>query len=478
MKSKRFRYGVMATVLTVLVVTALVVVNILMSVLTDRLGLSVDLTASGAFTVSDSIEDALRLVDDEVRITVLYNRTEFIERNYYFAQVATVLDRAEELNPLITVRYISPITEPAVKSEYPQLSVREGNLILHNLATDRAEEIPLNTLFTLAADGATIVSSQAEEVLASRLLAMTADNASGVAFTEGHGEEEYAALTSLLELNNYTVQKVGTLVQSIPDDVRVVIIPAPMSDFTADEIRLLEDFLYNDGAYGTGIVYFASTEQPKLPNLEGFLASYGIVVTDQYVRESDPNKVMVTSTDSAAAVRYLDGEICALAMGTSGYTVSTFTRSLHTAYEQSGNVSVTPVLGFSETAYEYPIIPPEGEVDVRLSGDLYAAVRARISVMQNDVPVSSNVVAFGSSLFVYDGFLTTEGVNNAEVMVGLTSFLAPSEISLQAAPKTLGGTPITLTQGQARSVGTIFMVVIPAMVLVAGITIFIRRRNR
>ncbi len=478
MKSIKFKYGILAVVVTALVIVVAIVVNVLASVLTDRLDLTLDLTASKAFSISENVEQAFASVDDEIKVTVLYEYTDFIESSPYFAQVAKILESAEEVNNKIMVQYISPISDPAIKSQYPELLVREGDVILHNATTGRAVELSLEDLFTLSSDGSSIASSQAEEKLAAGILALTGENDLGVGITEGHGETEYASLTSLLEINNYTVEKIGTLVKDIPSNVGVLFIPAPMSDFTADEIKLLESFLYNGGEYGTSIAYFASIEQPELPNLEGFLESYGLVVSDSYIRESNADNVMVTSTDSGAAVTYLDDDICSFASSASGYTVSAFTRSIRLGFVQSGSVSTSPILGFYSSAYEYPIVTPEGEYEAVLSGDLYAAVRSRVSVLGGGVPRSSNIVAFGSNLFIYDGLLTTEGVTNAEVIVGLMNFLAPNSISISAAPKTLGGTPITLAQGEAKTIGAVFMVVIPALVLVAGTIVFFRRRNR
>ncbi len=478
MKSKKFKYGALAVVITALAVVFAVGVNVLASLLSDRLGLSLDLTASKAFSVSGDVVEAFGAIDVPVRVTVLYERTEFAESSPYFAQVCTILDKAEDVNGNIEVRYISPISEPSVKSEYPELSVREGDIIIHNLSSGRSREIGIDTLFTMSSDGAAIASSQAEEVLASNLLAMTGDNSAGVAFTSGHGEAAHADLAALLTLNNYSVSEIGTLVEDIPEDVAVLFINEPMSDFTKAEIDKLDSFLYNGGRYGTSIVYFASIGQPELTALEEFLQSYGIEVSDSYVRESDPNHV-VSEMDGATIVSYLDDTVCAGASSKSGYSISAFTRSLHILYSQSGSVSVTPVLGFFDTAYEYPISGAEEGAEVELRGDLYAAVRARISVLEDGEPKSSNLVVFGSELFVYDGgFLTTDGINNAEVIVGLMDFIAPSSISISASPKTLGGSPISLSQGDAKTIGTVFMVVIPALVLVAGTVVFIRRRNR
>ncbi len=478
MNNRRFKYGVLAVVITVLVAVFAVGVNVLASLLSDRLGLSVDLTASRAFSVSENVVEAFESIDVPVRVTVLYERTEFAESSPYFAQVCTILERAEKVNDNIEVRYISPISEPSIKSEYPELSVREGDIIIHNLSSGRANEIGIDTLFTMSSDGASIVSSQAEEVLASSLLAMTGDNAAGVAFTSGHGEAAHADLGALLTLNNYAVSEVGTLVEEIPNDVKVLFINEPTADFTEAEIGKLEDFLYNGGEYGTSIVYFASVGQPELTALEEFLQSYGIEVTDSYVRESDPNHI-VSEMDGATVVRYLDDAVCGGAAAKSGYSISAFTRSLHILYAQSGSVSVVPVLGFFDTAYEYPVAGADEGFEAELRGDLCAAARARISVLEDGVPKSSNLVVFGSELFVYDGgFLTTEGINNAEVMVGLMDFIAPSSISISASPKTLGGSPISLSQGDARTIGAVFMAVIPALVLAAGVTVFIRRRNR
>lgn len=65
-----------------------------------------------------------------------------------------------------------------------------------------------------------------------------------------------------------------------------------MRDYSEDELKKIDRFLDNNGKFGKNVMYVADTSQPEsLPNLDAFLAEWGIKVNPGAVYETDSSKV-------------------------------------------------------------------------------------------------------------------------------------------------------------------------------------------
>lgn len=77
---------------------------------------------------------------------------------------------------------------------------------------------------------------------------------------------------------------------NIDAECDMLILVAPMSDFTPEQVQALEAWLVNDGQYGRTLFYAADVSQPELPNLEGFLREWGVSVDDGAVFETSAER--------------------------------------------------------------------------------------------------------------------------------------------------------------------------------------------
>ena len=67
-RSRRLRHGTMATVLSVCFVAAVVLVNVIVSILVERYPLSVDLTSNKIFELSDESIDYISNLDKDINV--------------------------------------------------------------------------------------------------------------------------------------------------------------------------------------------------------------------------------------------------------------------------------------------------------------------------------------------------------------------------------------------------------------------------
>lgn len=101
-----------------------------------------------------------------------------------------------------------------------------------------------------------------EKVLASNIHTVTAASDEHVIqVLVGHEEDSNVidGLKSLYELNGYTFEEnTITASQDFNAKAEVMLIAAPAKDYTADEIKRIQQWLYNDGNYGRHLMVFVS----------------------------------------------------------------------------------------------------------------------------------------------------------------------------------------------------------------------------
>ena len=476
LKSHKFKIGAYGAAVTAVLLLIAVAVNFVAILLTERKNAFIDLTAEKAFELSADARKVFEEIPDPVRVTVLAKRETFESLNPYCAQVVYILDQAAMENEAITVRFVDPLENPEVAASFPGAQCSQGDLVVENLDTGRFYEIGFADLFFISSSGTSISGSKAEAVIASRLLSMTSGEEYDVTFTTGHNEDDAASFKDLLTLNNYTISTVSTTGVIGPETMCVIIV-SPKVDFSGEEIQQLERFMRNDGEYGKSILYFASIEQPDLPNLGAFLSNYGINVRQEVVGETNNNYTFGESNYYALS-GYLEEVYSAKALSAGLMCISPYTRPVEQLFTDSSNVRTAPLMSFSPSALAIDLID-SSKYRSGSDGDLYSAVVAEQYEYINGVgEKNSKLAVFGTSYFINDSMLSTESLGNAEYMVGVMSQLAPNETSVEIAPKSILGGYMSINNRTAAILGIVFVAVVPLIVIAIGAYVYLRRRNK
>jgi hypothetical protein len=81
-KSRKFKYGSVATGLTVAFVAVVVIVNIIFSLLADAYSWKLDMTSYDLYSISSSTKQIVNALtkEDTIELTVMYNEEEYPEQ--------------------------------------------------------------------------------------------------------------------------------------------------------------------------------------------------------------------------------------------------------------------------------------------------------------------------------------------------------------------------------------------------------------
>lgn len=198
-KKRNFKYGAVATAITVGFVALVVVVNIIATLLLEKYPLTLDMTSGGKYEVSQESIDYVSKIDRDVTIYVLADESYFNDPNkgVYKAgdlyQIGEMLKKYSQYNDKITLSYIDLETNPGFAAKYPDENFTTADILVESdLRTQKFSWQEFFNIATSSTGGVSSASLNVEEVMTSALIYVTDENPTKVVMTEGHGEDAVA----------------------------------------------------------------------------------------------------------------------------------------------------------------------------------------------------------------------------------------------------------------------------------------------
>lgn len=472
-KTKKFKHSGFAVGITVIVIVVVVLFNFLMSALSERYPMSIDMTQDKAFEISQETRDYVAGLDKEVQIRVLASEQNFVGQNDYFAQAAQIIDMYAKISDKITVEYIDLVQNPQLESQYADLEIADYDILITS-GEDATTVSPYDLFNTMQTYyGYQIISSKAEQTMTSAIMRVTDENKVKIAVLNGHGEDPLTYFAELMVQNNYEVIEHSVVTEDIPDDVKVAWMAAPTSDYSVEELSRIDDFLERDG---TTLIYLGDASQPDIPNLDAFLAEWGIQIDDGLIYETDGN-MYFNQNPFFTIVNYASDRFGADLMEQNIAISMPYASPMTQLFDSQGDVQVRELLSFSETT---GIMPADADENFTISSDsasgpypaLLYSTKTRSDGSMSHVLAGSSVTGLISTL------LESTSVGNGEYFLSVLADLAQREDALNLVDKNISGSELGVNSTQAIFLGAVFVVALPLVVLVTGIAIWLRRRHR
>lgn len=479
--SKRFKYGTVSTLISVIFLAAVIIVNVLASVLVDKFPMNIDLTQNHAFELSEASANFVKEIEKPITITVLANEKQLESGgDIYSSQVKNVIDQYAKYNKNITIKYVDIVSDPTFAASYPDLTLNYNDIVVD--CGGKTRKISMYDMFNINYNQytgqQTIQSSKAEQMMTSAIMGVTSDALVRVSILTGHDETELPALQELLEQNNFEVVTQNLSTEDVDPTADVAFLLAPGRDPDAEMLDKLDKWLENNQEYGKSLIYAADAQKPvETPNLDAFLADWGIGAGMGAVLETDQNKVF-NYNPFFCTVEYVADEYQDDITG--GVKVSMpFGRPLEALYETQSGRKVTTLLQYSESACVRPVDaaedwqPAQGDL-----GAVPALLRSTYTRYEGNEPLSSNVFAFSAVSAFESVVLNSKSVANAEYAMNMLNTLTERSDVITVAPKELGGSELGINQLQANIISAVLVYVIPILIIVAGLVIWLRRRHK
>lgn len=483
--TRSLKRGTLSVVFTVVFIAAVVIVNVIVGVLSERLDTAADLTGGGLYTLDETTERFLQnRLNTNVTVTVLDSEQSFVQ-NRNNKQVSEILRKMSMASECVSVDYINLDQNPNYTSRFKGETLDSDYIVVECEKTGRHRIITPTDYFGLTSEEAMyyyyyydyVTEYQTEQEVVSAMLYVTDEAPVRIAFTEGFGETDSYALKNLLEKNGYELESINLLTAAeIDPDIDFVVVHSPRIDLDNTQLAKLDKFLDNNGEYGKSVFYFASVTQPKTPNIDGFLSDWGISVGFSDIGQSE-DKYRISSLTMFAHLQ----QICYtdFTSGTYGSSLYTLGADLRPVYELSNSDADTKVLMKTfDGAFLYPLDSTDSEkfdVESAEHGEFNDVVAAT-KYSSDGTP--SRVFVFGSDQLASSYLMAYSNANNGEFFINLFDSVSGKEAGISITPKSAYDIYFEMDTKTANTLAVMLCIVIPVCVIVLGIAVWLRRRHR
>lgn len=505
-KNKKFKYGGLSVLFTVIFITVIVLVNVIYNTLLDRFDVELDLTENKLFSIEESTGNYLKSINDKVTITIANEEAAFTSGGQVYQQANAIAKRFTDSNPNFNVRYVDLLTNPAFSGQYGG-DINQVSIIIESENTGRYKVLASTdycnvTYYTedgtkLSEDEAYYyqmlgiqvlydISASAEQAFLSAIMSVCDINPIRVAFASGYSEGlssgsttlSYSAFEELLDKNAYVTETIDLLItDTIDPDIDFIVIFAPNSDYNVETLTMLDIWLDNNGDFNKTVIYVASIANVDTPNLDGFLADWGMLVEKGGIYQTDANY----ASSQSAVLQYMQLQESDYTAGiTNGSFIGTYLRPVTALFSESGNLATTPIL----SSYDGAVVMPFTDEDMEWSPDtveksvLHGVMESRKLAYKGTEAHISRVIAFGGPYIFDSSYLSASQLSNAELYMNIFNTISGKEEGITLRSKSFSMTTFNITAQTSNTIAIIFAVALPLLVAAAGIAVHVRRRYR
>ncbi len=472
-RSTGTRHGAYSLGLTALVIAAVIVFNLVIGQIPEAYR-NLDVSSTKIYDISETTTDLLDTLDKKVSMKVLAEKESTDER------ISTFLSKYASLSDQIEVEWIDPVLHPSVLQEY---ETSENTIVVSCEDTGKSTIVSFGDILVMDAysyyyyGSTSYTEFDGEGQLTGAVNYVTNDVERKIYQTAGHGESTLSStITDLMEKNSYTLTEVNLLMtDSIPDDCDLLLMYAPATDLSEDEVQMLTDYLGNGGK---AMILLGDTSLTELANLEGLLRTYGMEAAEGYI--ADPARSYKGNPYYLFPELSLTEE---LSTGISSQMVLlTNTQGLNLADPERDTISTTEFMSSSDESYAVTEETQEqgsyvlGAVAAEtISSGEEADTDAEESTDSEDVPKSRLTVISAGSLIDQGITDTFPQLENTQLFMNAVTanFDGVQNLSIEA--KSLGVEYNTVQHAGMFSFLMIFG--IPAVILIGGFTVWFRRRK-
>ena len=478
------KHNALSAAFTAAVLVGILLLNVVVSMLCERFGEKADLTSTGMYTLDEKTEDYLEnRLSSDISITVLSTEQTFSEQGTYFKQVNEILRKMAKKSAHISLDYVDLTKNPTFGSKYSGETLNGNNIIVEDKASGRYKILTQTDYFGLDDEMAAyyfyyygyITGSSIEQAALSAMLYVSNENPVKVAFLEGFNESDSSALKGLLSKNGYEVEAVNLAkTAEIDKSFDFAVIYAPLTDYNETSLKQLDEFLDNNGGYGKSVYYFASTSQPKTPNIDEFLRDWGLEVGFSVIGQSNAEQRIIINGQQTAYAHLQQVVESGYTSEYGGFTMGADLRPVY-ALDRTQN-SLEILMKTYTNAFLFPLdADKDFDFSTAETGTFNDVIMSSKTAANG---ASSRVCAIGSDQLSGSYFFGYGNANNKYFFLDLFDTVSGKEKTITIDPKTVSEITFDMNESTANVLVVILCAVVPVIVIVFGVVVWVRRRRR
>lgn len=470
---KGFRSGVYATVTSVLVIVAVIVVNLIVS----ASGIQKDLTATGSNSLTEETKELVSGLEDD--LTFYYLTKEGETLTWLDPSFAMYMELYERASDRIHFETVDLLLNPKFTEQYTQETVIQYSMVVVNESTGLSKYISAENmvLTELVMDPYTfqyktqVTGLDIEGQVNAAIRYVISGEQTKLYAVTGHGELTLGSEgQNVLQKANISYNTLETMTaERIPEDCDVLLVYTPTKDYSDAELLMLKEYADRGGDFLISVV-----AQDGLDRFSEFLAYCGVKVNSGIVIEGNskyhntasalelyPNITKVNDITATLDANYLPMTNCF---------------SLTAVQDGVNEFDVAALLTTSEDSFLKSVA--DGQVILtKQEGDPEGPFTTAMYLENKET--KSEAVVLGSVYVFHDQYLMLKNFGNAGLLTNSVNYMAGAEtVSTIRTISFDSEEMLTVNAAQANAIAVVFVIVIPVLMVVFGIYIMLRRRNR
>ena len=480
-KSRKFKYGTLATIFTIFFIVAVVLINVLLGYMTKRFVWEFDMTKEHLFEISEETKEVIDDMNRDVIITVLSEETSFRDSTELLSNIYEILQRYEALGSgKIKVRYVSPNMNPKFFDQYNDLGDLGNNYLIVESELRKTYMSP-TSLYNMKKDEETgityYIGLRAEQALTSALLFVTQDSVNKAVWIRGHGEDySMDQMNTLLTKMNYDTDVIALAQEDIPEECTLLIISSPDTDYSSEEIEKLDAFFRRGG---DAIVSLTPKTSTPLTNLSVLFEEWGVRYHQEYILDNYqsisnmPFYVVPTIpkvdkiTERLTTYNYYAIVPACMPIELTG--TETGYHTLKVLMESSAR-AYTKDMDEITTSYDY-----DEESDP--VGPFNMTVLSEFLATSKNLKQTRSDILFCSAGMITNSILEASNFLNASFLEQVLDYMSEYSDGIVIPDKNFEATSLSILSWQSRIVLWVVVIAIPLVILLVGVLIWSKRRH-
>jgi ABC-type uncharacterized transport system involved in gliding motility auxiliary subunit len=417
-----------------------------------------DLTPSKTYSLSPQTMKLLKGLNRQVDVYVFDRERNMRERR-------DALGRYAAASPRVRVRYVDPDRQPTLAKQY---SVRNyGTIVLSS--GDRHIE----------------AQSDTEEGVTNALIRVLKGKKTAC-FIQGHGERDlegtdrrgYDRVKKQLENENYQIKTLVLLQKmEIPSDCSMLVVAGPQNDYLEQEVDTIRKYISSSGR---GL--FMLDPGMNLPNLSKLLADWNVTLHNDLVIDLNPVAQLFGTTPAMPLIlKYGSSPIVQPLARVA--TLFPVTRSFVLGKTSKPGVAADSLGETSPDSFGVADYNPKSQTSVSFrpgkdfKGPLTVAVSGTLTEQApgaGEKKPEGRFVAMGTSSLAANSYLDFQG--NRDLFMNTINWLSTDEDLISIRPKPPESQHLNLTERQMAGIRIFGVMGLPAVIILAGIAVWWRRR--
>jgi gliding motility-associatede transport system auxiliary component len=453
LKARQTKYVAYAATYIVVILAVVVVAN----VLGDRYNKSYDSTSNKRYSLSDQSAKIVKGLKQDATLTYFNQSTRFNDGK-------DLLDQYANLSPKVKVKYVDPDKNPQAARE---AGIRNFGTAIVEVGAKKEE-----------------AKSMTEEGITGALIRDLKNTTRTVCFVTGSGEHQIdnsardglSNFKDLLAKDDYQTESINLLEKAeVPATCTALVVSGPTRNYEQPEVDAIKKYVEDGGRalfmldppLNLGHSSVASND-----TLTSLLQSWGVTLDKDLIIDMNPlgqivglghEVALVTNYDPQPIVEGMKGTATGFPLARSLDIKSTDKSSVQKLFSTSANSVATTNLSSPEVNVNDPKLK-KGPLTIAAAGTYNTGKESS----------QGRFAVVGSSNWAVNGFINFNG--NSDLALNTINWLSSDEDLISIRPKPQEDRRITMTRAQLAWVRATSQFLLPAVVVIAGVFVWLKRR--